>query len=96
MADYRLSSSAEDDIRTLYQSSRAMFGQRQTDLYMDDLGRALRNLADMPGMGRSAEDLAPGLFRFRYQSHMVFYTVEPNLIVIRRVLHARMDFGSRL
>jgi len=50
----------------------------------------------MPGMGRSAEDLAPGLFRFRHQSHMIFYTAAPDLIVVRRILHARMDFGSQL
>jgi len=53
-------------------------------------------LAETPGIGRSAEDLKLTFFRFRYQSHMIFYTVEPNGIVIQRVLHARMDFGSRL
>jgi toxin ParE1/3/4 len=47
-------------------------------------------------MGRRAEDLRAGFFRFRYQSHMIFFTIEPNQIVIQRVLHARMDFGSRL
>jgi toxin ParE1/3/4 len=47
-------------------------------------------------MGRSAEDLRSNFFRFRYQSHMIFYTIEPDRIVIQRVLHARMDFGSRL
>jgi toxin ParE1/3/4 len=47
-------------------------------------------------MGRTADDLKPGFSRFRYQSHMIFYTIEPDQIVIQRVLHARMDFGSRL
>jgi plasmid stabilization system protein ParE len=29
-------------------------------------------------------------------SHIIFYTIEPDRIVIRRILHARMDFGSHL
>ena len=96
MADYRLSVAAEDDLRALYRSSYAMFGPRQTDLYMEGLGRAFQNLTQTPLIGRKADDLKVGLFRFRYQSHMVFYTIEPDQIVIQRVLHARMDFGSRL
>jgi toxin ParE1/3/4 len=96
MADYRLSVAAEDDIQILFQSSQLMFGPRQTDIYMAGLDRALQNLAENPGIGRRANDLKRGLFRFRYQSHMVFYTVESGQLVIQRVLHARMDFGSRL
>lgn len=96
MADYRLSAAAEDDIQALFRSSQLMFGTRQTDIYMAGLGQAFRNLAEAPGMGRGADHLRPGLFRSRYQSHMIFYTVGPDWIVIQRVLHARMDFGSRL
>jgi toxin ParE1/3/4 len=96
MAEYRPSTAAEHDIQILFQSSQDMFGRAQTDIYMARLGEAFRNLADTPGMGRRADDLKHGLFRFRYQSHVIFYTAEPGQIVIQRVLHARMDFGSRL
>lgn len=93
MADCRFSAAAEDDIQILFQSSQLMFGPRQTDIYMAGLGRVFQNLADNPDMGRRADDLKRGLFRFRYQSHIIFYTAEPGQIVIQRVLHARMDFG---
>lgn len=96
MADFRLSVAAEEDIRAVYRSSQTMFGPRQTEIYMEGLGRAFQNLAQIPGMGRTADDLKRGFFRFRYQSHMTFFTIEPGQIVIQRVLHARMDFGSRL
>ena len=96
MADYQLSVAAEEDIQALYRSSQTMFGPRQTELYMEGLGRTFQNLARTPLIGRRADDLKPGFFRFRYQSHMVFYTIELDQIVIQRVLHARMDFGSRL
>jgi toxin ParE1/3/4 len=96
MASYRLSTAAEDDIRALFRSSQMMFGPRQTEIYMAGLGRTFRNISENPGLGRTAEELRTGFFRFRYQSHMIFYTIEPDHIVIHRVLHARMDFGSRL
>jgi plasmid stabilization system protein ParE len=50
----------------------------------------------MPEIGRKADDLRPNLFRYLYRSHMIFYTIGQDEIVIRRALHARMDFGSRL
>jgi toxin ParE1/3/4 len=96
MADYRLSIAAEEDVQGLYQFSQILFGPRQTDIYMEGLGRAFHNLAQTPGMGRGAENLKPTFFQFRYQSHMIFYTIEPDRIVIQRVLHGRMDFASRL
>jgi len=96
MADYKLSVAAEEDVDALYQFSLTMFGPRQTDTYMEGLERTFQNLSRTPGMGRSAEHLKPNFFCLRYQSHMIFYTVEPGRIVIQRVLHARMDFGSRL
>ena len=96
MADYQLSTAAEADIEALYEFSRTLFGLRQTDIYMEGFGRAFHNLAQTPGIGRSAKDLKPEFFRSRYQSHMIFYTIGPGGIVIQRVLHARMDFGSRL
>ena len=36
-----------------------VFGPRQTDIYMEGLGRAFHNLAQTPGIGRSAENLKP-------------------------------------
>ena len=94
MADYVFSAAAEFDIQAIFLFSEENFGERQTDISMDGLDRALRNLAETPRIGRTADDLRPGLLRFRYHSHMIFYTIEPDCIVIRRILHARMDFGS--
>lgn len=73
-----------------------MFGPRQTAIYMAGLAQAFRNLAETPGMGRRSDDLKPGFLRFRYQSHVIFFTVETGRIVIQRVLHGRMNLGSQL
>ena len=96
MAEYRLSAAAVADIEAIYLYTDEAFGSRQAEVYVGGLAQAFARLADFPRMGRSADDLRPGLFRFRYQSHAIFYTIEPDHIVIRRVLHGRMDFASRL
>jgi toxin ParE1/3/4 len=96
MADYRLSAAAQSDIEAIYLYTFDTFGPRQADKYLGGLDETLQRLAAIPQMGRKADDLRKGLFRYLYQSHMIFYTIEQDEIVIRRVLHARMDFGSRL
>jgi plasmid stabilization system protein ParE len=34
----------------------------------------------------------PGLYRYSYKSHMIFYTIEPDYVFIVRVLYAGADF----
>lgn len=83
-------------MEAIYRYSEETFGTYQAEAYSEGLNRTLQLLADFPRMGRSAEDLRPGLFRLGYQSHMIFYTIEPDYIMIRRVLHARMNFAARI
>jgi toxin ParE1/3/4 len=96
MAEYRLSGAAEADIEAIYIYTYQTFGAHQAESYALGLKQSFERLADMPRIGRSAEDLRPGLFRFRYQSHIIFYTIESDHILIQRVFHGRMDFASRL
>jgi len=96
MANYKLAAAAEADVEAIYAYSEQAFGLNQTEKYMAGLGQLLEKLADIPRMGQNADDLRPGLFRFRYQSHMVFYTIERDHIAVRRILHARADFPSHL
>jgi toxin ParE1/3/4 len=42
------------------------------------------------------DELAPGYRRFRFQSHLIFYTAEADHVVIRAVLHGAMDIRPQL
>ena len=46
-----------------------------------------RALSEIPGMGRSREDLRPGLFSFPVGRYVLFYCPQPGGIVLVRVLH---------
>ncbi len=96
MADYRLSDAADADIESVYLYGSETFGTRQAEAYLARLRYVFDMLAEFPRMGRSTEDLRGGFFRFRCESHMIFYTVEVDHIVIQRVLHGRADFATKI
>jgi toxin ParE1/3/4 len=91
MAKYRLSKRAYADIVGIGAYTIERFGIDQAQRYRDQLERAFQVLADNTTRGRNADDVGPGLKRWNYQSHVVFFRVERQGIVIVRVLHQAMD-----
>ncbi len=96
MADYRLSSSAERDLTHIAEFSIDQFGIKQAGHYRDGLETCLRNLAQTPGIGRNADELAPGLRRYQHRSHVIFYKPTAKGVHIVRVLHDSMDVARHL
>ena len=91
MAEYRLSSRADDDLDEIADYTIEQFGIEQARRYRDKLEACFQNLAENPKLGPNAEMLALGLRRYEYQSHVVFYEPLTNGVRIVRVLHERMD-----
>lgn len=61
--------------------------RNQADAYHAGLERTFDLLANFPRIGASVSDIAPGHRRFRFQAHIVFYTEDPDGVVIRVILH---------
>ena len=91
MADYRFSSRAEADLAGIADYTIRTFGIEQAHRYRDALETCFQTLAENPRLGRSTEQLAPGLRRFEHQSHTVFYTVDEGGLLIVRILYLGMD-----
>jgi toxin ParE1/3/4 len=73
------------------------FGSEQAWSYQDKLYSMFDMLARFPGMGRLvASTLHPGCRIFGFGSHVIVYTVEPERITVRRVLHASVDIPRHL
>ena len=96
MGDYRLSRQAEADLLTIYKSTEAKFGKYQADAYHAGFERSFGLLADFPRMGTSADELVAGFRRFRFQSHYIFYTEDGGDILIRGLIHVKMNLRSDL
>ena len=73
MASYELSGRADRDLTEIYRYSFEEFGEAKADAYLLALDDCLTRLASSPELGRSAERLRPGYFRFEQASHVVFY-----------------------
>lgn len=91
MAAYSLSGKAVSDLDGIYEFTILNFGLEQARAYLLGLHERFQILADNPGVGRSAAQLAPDLKRHEHQSHSIFYIPKQTGVLIVRVLHSRMD-----
>ena len=96
MAEWRLSKRAEADVTAIYVFTHRTFGETQAEAYIEGLNRTFGLIADFPGIGNSADEIKVGYRRFRFQSHLIFYTTEPDHVVIRALIHARRNIRGEL
>jgi toxin ParE1/3/4 len=74
VADFKLSARAETDLLAIYEYSEAQFGKYQADAYHAGLERTFDLIANFPRIGQAIDEIVPGIRRFRFQSHNVFYS----------------------
>jgi toxin ParE1/3/4 len=91
MAEYVFSNKAEDDLAEIYRYGFLNFGERQADLYVEQLKEKCQNLTDSPLLYRERKEFNP-LVRICYHGkHLIIYTIEDGYILIVRILHGSMD-----
>jgi toxin ParE1/3/4 len=66
------------------------------DDLLREIHRAVARLARHAFMGRSRDELAPGLRSVLVHPHVVFYRVTDQSVEIARVLHQRRDLAAIL
>jgi toxin ParE1/3/4 len=59
--------------------------------YLTGLHDCFALLADNPSWGNDYDFIAPGLLRYEYRSHAIYYQSTNNGIVIVRVLGGKQD-----
>jgi toxin ParE1/3/4 len=91
MARVRLSCRASADLAEIADYTIERFGIEQARNYRGGIEQAFERLALHPEQGAGAEHLSPGLRRMGYKSHIIFYRVEGDGILIVRIPHQRMD-----
>ncbi len=66
-----------------------------TDLFIDRIFRICQQgLASNPHLGRTREELSPGLRSLVFESYVIFYHPMPNGVAVVRVLHGMRDIES--
>jgi toxin ParE1/3/4 len=91
---YFLSDVAGSDLRGIVRYTNTRWSAEQALRYGAGLRECFRILARNPGIGRASDSISPGLRRFEYEKHVVFYRIVTGGIRISRVLHQRMLPGK--
>ena len=90
MARLTISAHARADLREIHSYIAKDNPEAARRLIMQ-LRTKARMLSQMPGIGRSREDLRPGLFSLPVGRYMLFYCLRPGGIVLVRILHGSRD-----
>ena len=87
------SNKAEADLLKIY-GYLAERNPRAADTLVREVDGKFENLSRFPFIGRERSRLAPGLRSIVVGTHLVFYLVERERIVIVRMIDGRMDIDE--
>jgi toxin ParE1/3/4 len=86
LPEVELSRKAASDLLSIFLFSTQRFGHTQAQRYQQGLRRTLDLLARKPLIGRAVGDVDDQLHRHPYESHVIFYRVRQDGIIVVRVL----------
>ena len=95
MASYRLNRETLEDLDRLYEHGVLTFGLRQADAYFDGIVSRFQKIADQPELYPAIDHIRQGYRRSVYRSHSIYYRIDPDEIVIVRIL-GQQDIGKAL
>jgi toxin ParE1/3/4 len=90
LPEFSVSRAARKDLREIARYTVGKWGANQAVRYATGLQRIFQSLADHPSMGRSCDDLVPGMRRLEHGKHVVYYLPMRGEVLIVRVLHQQM------
>jgi len=94
MAQYLLSESAQQDIRSIRDYTRDTWGQVQAAKYMAQLEHRLEWLADSPALGKKRDEIKEGYISFPEGRHIVFYRMTEKVIEVMGIIHQSEDIDA--
>lgn len=96
MSDFYLAVAADEDILEIARFSIKTWGLSQSRKYKEELYTCFKLLAKNPEIGRDATMYSPGLKRYSYKAHTIFFKQTIDGIFIVRILAQKMDFETHL
>lgn len=91
MGSYKLTQKAEEEIENIYEYSILNFGLSVAQDYVTGLHKCFGVLADNISWGNDYGNIEPGLWRYEYRSHSIYYQITEGGILIIKVLGNRQD-----
>lgn len=90
MTAYRLTPDAQTDLIEIRRYTLKQWGAEQSKKYLLELRQTIRVLSETPTLGKQRHEVGVDVFSFPYVSHVIYYIVNKQQIVIFGVLHKSM------
>jgi toxin ParE1/3/4 len=91
MAWFRFSPRAADDMADIGSYTINTWGVSQMVEYLSTIEKCASLLAINPKLGRPCVKIRPGLHRFEKAEHVIYYRLQPEGVLVSRVLHRSMN-----
>ncbi len=90
MPAYRLTPDAQSDLIEIRRFTVQQWGSTQSQKYLSELRKTIRLLAETPSLGKPRPEVESNALSFPHASHVIYYEVHEQQLVVFGVLHKRM------
>lgn len=87
---YRLTPDAQSDLIEIRRFTIKQWGPVQSQKYLSELRKTVRMLAESPSLGKPRPEVGSNVLSFPHVSHVIYYVVHEQQLVVFGVLHKRM------
>jgi len=88
--NYRLTPDAKADLIEIRRYTLEQWGADQSRKYLSDQRQTIRLLTETPSIGKSRPDAGANVLSFPHVSHVIYYVIHKNQLVVFGVLHKQM------
>lgn len=92
----KISNLAGQDIDSIIDYTIENFGTDAMINHHESLEKCFNTIDNSPKIGLKSDDIIKNYYRFNHRSHVVFYQILPEGVLIVRVLHNSMDVKKHL
>ena len=90
MLSYKFTQDARADLLNIRRYTLKTWGREQSTKYLQELNKTLQLLSDSPSIGIQRTDISLSTFSFPYVSHIIYYTLNSDFLIVFAVLHKNM------
>lgn len=90
MTGYRLTQDAQSDLIEIRRYTLKQWGAAQSQKYLSELRKIICLLAKTPILGKARPEVGLNILSFPYVSHLIYYVVHEQQLVVFDVLHKHM------
>ena len=90
MPSYRFTGDAQSDLIKIRGYTLKEWGNEQSKKYLSNLRQTIRLLSETPTIGKQRPDISSDVFSFPHVSHVIYYMLRNEQLVVFGVLHKSM------